>query len=61
MYTFNLSHKQIEMILRMYLDCIDISEPLYWCYAGRNKIWVLNHKRWATLDLKKILIDLQLI
>ena len=61
MYPFNKSHKQIEMILRIYFDCLDISKPLYWCYAGNNKIWVLDHIKWRTLDLRDILIDLNLI
>lgn len=62
MYPFNKSHKQIEIVLRMYMDYLDISKPLYWCYAGQNKIWVLSHiKKWITLDLKEVLIELNLI
>lgn len=61
MYPYNLTHKQIDLILKMYLESIDISKKLIWCYAGKNKIWCLYNNKWITLDLKEILIDIKLI
>lgn len=57
MYPYNLTHKQIDLILKMYLEYIDISKDLIWCYAGENKIWCLYENKWITLDLKEILIN----